>query len=687
MKKISLLLAIYLVLFGLRVTVNAADIIPANLIVIKHVINDNGGVKVASDFSLSLNHGAFITATTTAPLTLFSTFSGQESPGTSVSLDPGEFSVVEIPNAGYQVSYSADCSGIITAGQTKTCVVTNNDIAPKLTVIKNVVGGIRTPADFTIHVFNIDSLLSPFAVANFPGASGAGTMVDISAGDYFVNEDPYFETSTTTPGYYNPTYSAGCTDIAQLGQNITCTITNIFVPGPGAPVPTPTPTVVTTPVVTPTPIVGCLLVSGTQTQSAGYATTSPVADPLNPSLYSGAGIWSPAAIANTVIPPWIDPATHPAFSGSGAQWVSNIAQHPGFPGGQGLPTDDQWRLFQMQFVASSTNPVTLTYTADNAASIYLNGSLIDSTVALDTYAPTPGVVPIVYTNTYSVTFSPQIGVNSIKFVVRNSSEIIPNNPTALLYKLHFPNLSDCPVITPTPTPSGSGGGGGGGSSGGADLSLIKTVNPVSVSQASTVVFTLIIGNAGPDTATGVTLQENFPGVLSFVSASSTQGNYNSSSGIWTVGTLASGASATLEITAVVNADPGILVNSAIVTGTLTDPNISNNSASVNLDVTSSGGSSSKVVGGGGGGGGGSGSGGPFTLTSPIITPTPVVAGAFTGTPSGLPAPTGDGLTDGEILGATTSLPRTGMPATWGLTIVVLALIAAGLVRPKKKFIV
>ena len=55
--------------------------------------------------------------------------------------------------AGYTESLSADCSGTLALGETKTCTVTNDDIAPKLTVIKHVIndnGGTKTAADFTL---------------------------------------------------------------------------------------------------------------------------------------------------------------------------------------------------------------------------------------------------------------------------------------------------------------------------------------------------------------------------------------------------------------------------------------------------------------------------------------------------------------------------------------------------------
>ena len=55
-------------------------------------------------------------------------FPGDEA-GTSVSLDAGSYSVGETGPSGYTRSDSADCSGTIALGETKTCTVTNDDVA------------------------------------------------------------------------------------------------------------------------------------------------------------------------------------------------------------------------------------------------------------------------------------------------------------------------------------------------------------------------------------------------------------------------------------------------------------------------------------------------------------------------------------------------------------------------------
>src|SRR5207248_1924129 len=96
--------------------------LPATLVVIKHVINDNGGTNVAGDFKMNVTGGN--PSITSA--------SGSEA-GTSITLDPGaSYSVSESGPTGYAATYSDGCSGSIAAGATATCIVTNNDIQPKL---------------------------------------------------------------------------------------------------------------------------------------------------------------------------------------------------------------------------------------------------------------------------------------------------------------------------------------------------------------------------------------------------------------------------------------------------------------------------------------------------------------------------------------------------------------------------
>src|SRR2546429_3710802 len=112
----------------------------------KHVINNDGGLKSASDFTMN------VTATNVQPS---STFAGAEAPGTTVTLNAGSYSVNEAAVSGYSKTLGADCSGSIANGETKTCTITNDDQAATLTVIKHVInndGGLKNASDFTMNV-------------------------------------------------------------------------------------------------------------------------------------------------------------------------------------------------------------------------------------------------------------------------------------------------------------------------------------------------------------------------------------------------------------------------------------------------------------------------------------------------------------------------------------------------------
>ncbi|WP_296699811.1 SdrD B-like domain-containing protein [Thiocapsa sp. UBA6158] len=97
-----------------------------------------------------------------------------------------------------------------------------------------------------------------------------------------------------------------------------------------------------------------------------------------------------------------------------------------------------------------------------------------------------------------------------------------------------------------------------------DLSLTKSVDPTIQEVNELVTFTLTLSNvAGFSNASGVKVTDLLPSGYSFVSATPSVGSYASGTGLWTVGNLAAGSSATLTLSARVNAS-GSYVNVAEV---------------------------------------------------------------------------------------------------------------------------
>ncbi len=117
----------------------------------------------------------------------------------------------------------------------------------------------------------------------------------------------------------------------------------------------------------------------------------------------------------------------------------------------------------------------------------------------------------------------------------------------------------------------------------ADLSLVKSVDRTTVSLGSELAFHLVLTNSGPDTATAVEVRETLPASFRFVRFAASRGFYTSQTGIWQVGDLPSGQSATLVL--VVKADKaGKFINVAEVSKASTaDPDSVPGNGSVNED--------------------------------------------------------------------------------------------------------
>lgn len=81
----------------------------------------------------------------------------------------------------------------------------------------------------------------------------------------------------------------------------------------------------------------------------------------------------------------------------------------------------------------------------------------------------------------------------------------------------------------------------------ADLRLTKTIDNATPNIGQNVTFTITLNNDGPDTATNVEVRDQLPVGVSFVSSTSTQGGYNQTTGIWSVGSVSSAASVSLTI--------------------------------------------------------------------------------------------------------------------------------------------
>ena len=113
-----------------------------------------------------------------------------------------------------------------------------------------------------------------------------------------------------------------------------------------------------------------------------------------------------------------------------------------------------------------------------------------------------------------------------------------------------------------------------------DLAINKTSDKVTYKYLDNVIYTIVVTNHGSDDSFNVTVRDMLPNTLRFISAS---GNYDPVTGIWFIGHLAKGQSATLTITAQA-IFPGIITNNANVTGSGYDVNLTNNHDNITITV-------------------------------------------------------------------------------------------------------
>jgi len=212
------------------ITVPTCEIVPppvttATLHVIKTVINDNAGTAVASAFNLHVKLSGTDVAGSPA--------AGVTTPGTSYTLSAGTYVVSEDTNTSYTQSFSGDCNSsgsvVLSAGDNKTCTITNNDMPPlpgvftTLHVIKHVVndnGGTATASSFTLHVrlAGTDVTGSPAA-----GVETPGTSYTLSTATYNVSENT---NSSYTQSFSGDCDASGNVTFTSSGQSKTCTVTN-----------------------------------------------------------------------------------------------------------------------------------------------------------------------------------------------------------------------------------------------------------------------------------------------------------------------------------------------------------------------------------------------------------------------------------------------------------------------------
>lgn len=117
----------------------------------------------------------------------------------------------------------------------------------------------------------------------------------------------------------------------------------------------------------------------------------------------------------------------------------------------------------------------------------------------------------------------------------------------------------------------------------ADLFVKKYVNNTAPDFGEIIKWSVVVSNNGPDIATNVQVNDLLDDGLIFVKSSSTKGNYDVKSGIWTIDSLAPETDETLNIYCKVN-KIGKILNFVSVNSTQYDWNESNNYDNKSVDA-------------------------------------------------------------------------------------------------------
>ena len=112
----------------------------------------------------------------------------------------------------------------------------------------------------------------------------------------------------------------------------------------------------------------------------------------------------------------------------------------------------------------------------------------------------------------------------------------------------------------------------------ADIRVRKSVSDPTPAVGANVTFTIAARNLGPNDATGVQVRDLLPAGLAFVSATPSQGTYTAGTGVWDIGSLVLGATATLRIVATVTGTSKVTNVASRLAGTPPDFDPGNNTS-------------------------------------------------------------------------------------------------------------
>jgi len=191
--------------FNGNVTCTVTNTMPFGTITVtKTVTNDDGGLLTVGSFTLKID-GVVVTS------------------GTPKNVAVGAHKVTEVGLYGYSALVDGDCTSTgdvsVPKGQNRNCSIVNNDIAPIISIVKNVVGGTASPNDFNLSIDHTTTI---------SGSSNQVTANFAHVIDEEVIVSGYSFTSIAGSSFLGVSCPAVLEGTITLlpGDVVTCTITN-----------------------------------------------------------------------------------------------------------------------------------------------------------------------------------------------------------------------------------------------------------------------------------------------------------------------------------------------------------------------------------------------------------------------------------------------------------------------------
>jgi uncharacterized repeat protein (TIGR01451 family) len=237
------------------------------------------------------------------------------------------------------------------------------------------------------------------------------------------------------------------------------------------------------------------------------------------------------------------------------------------------------------FVGGTTVPFTLTVTNTGAAPT--DGSPVTVTDAFppaafsSITASGAGWTCTVPAGTTNLTCTRTIGLpagGSYPPITVNAV-VVPSPPASIANTASVTGGGDSNATNNQSTDTGTG-------TTAADLAVTKTVSASAAPSGGEITFDVVVTNAGPSPAAGVTLTDTLPaGTYTDVTATTTQGSCTTAV-VCSIGTMAAGATVTVSITATVTANDTTITNIASIASGTADPVASDNTATASFLVQS-----------------------------------------------------------------------------------------------------